>query len=258
VEGHTLVSVNVWALIFDILFFGVFVVGWIITYLTNDAFIHDNPVQRAFQGNNLCIGIDAGLANIVAVAMIGLALYPITMFTQVTFYKMRQYQDRGITWNFHLLTLVFGYVFTCAFLLAPATRPEFDKPWTVYLHTSGFASGCFGYASLRSAHAMIFWNQYQKQWPKRYKAYFGLLVFSAFWLALNGVIIVNYLLTVDIPELLKTPYQDHHPFAGGLFAGDIPTFQAVWTLIAAVQPVLRVIVEPPDLDKLQIVPHLDV
>jgi len=105
---------------------------------------------------------------------------------------------------------------------------------------------------------MSFWSEYQQEWPKRYKAYFGLLVFSAFWLALNGVIIVTYLLTEDIPERLKTPYEGHHPFAGGLFAGNIPTFQTTWTLIAAMQPVLRVIVEPPNLHKLQIVPHLDV
>merc|ERR1712048_46879 len=105
---------------------------------------------------------------------------------------------------------------------------------------------------------MTFWSQHQQKWPKRYKPYFGLLVFSAFWFALNGVVIVRYLLTEDIPELLKTPYEGQNPFVGGLFAGNIPTFQTIWTLIAAVQPVLRVIVEPPDLEKLQIVPHLDV
>lgn len=253
-EPWVLMSANWWTALFDITFFSVFVIGWIITYFQNEPFIHDNPVQRAFQGNNICIGIDWGAANTVAVALIGVALYPISMFVQTTLYKMHQFQERGAQYVFHVLLLILGYILTCGFLLAPATKPQFDDPSTVYLHVSGFALGCFGYSFLRGAYAMTFWAQYPEKWSNHYKVYFGLLVFSAFWLGLNGIIIVNYTLTEDIPELLSSPYDGHNSILGGLFAGLIPTWQTIWTWIAAMQPFLRIAAAPPDLDQLQIVP----
>mmetsp|Transcript_7592 Transcript_7592/g.15809 ORF Transcript_7592/g.15809 Transcript_7592/m.15809 type:complete len:270 (+) Transcript_7592:105-914(+) len=253
-EPYVMMSANFWTALFDIIFFSVFAIGWLITYAANEPLIHDNPVQRAFQGNNICIGIDWGAANVAAVALIGVALYPITMFTQTTMYKMHQFQERGAWYVFHMVLLILGYITTCMFLLAPGTRPQFDDPSTVYLHVSGFALGCFGYSFLRGAYAMTFWSQYPEKWSDRYKAYFGLLVFSAFWIGLNGLIIVNYMLTEDIPELLSTPYDGHSSIMGGLFAGPIPTWQTLWTLTAAVQPFLRIIVAPPDLDRLQITP----
>lgn len=235
-----------------------FILGWAITYIQNEPFIQDNPVKRAFQGNNLCIGIDEGLANSVAVSLTGLALYPVTMFTQNTFYKMHVFQEKGAWWYVHAGFLVAGYILSTMFIFAPGTQPKFGDPRSVITHTTGFALGCFGYSFLRLADAMTFWTQYQDPWSQRYKAYFGLLVFSGVWILLNGFIIVQYLLTEDIAELLKEPEppDEYDWLLGGLFAGTIPTFQTIWTLIAAVQPVLRVIAEPPDVSQIQIVPFI--
>jgi hypothetical protein len=249
-------SSNFYATIFDLIFFSIFAIGWLITYILHPDFIHDNPIQRAFHGNNLCIGIDWGAANIVALALIGMNLWPITMFAQITYYKLRLLKVKNPFWTLHLVTLVLGYVFTCMFLLAPGTKPEFDDPGSVYIHTTGFAMGCMGYSMLRCADAMLFWVQYPSPWSKRYKFYFSLLTFSSFWLGINGIIIIRYLLTEDIATFLKEPYVGHTG-DHGLLAGPIPKWQTIWTIVAAAGPFLRWIAMPPDLDRLQVSPILE-
>ena len=56
--------------IFDILFFGTFAVGWIMTYIWNYEAVSDNAITRVFKRYNMCIGVDSYPARCVLLSLV--------------------------------------------------------------------------------------------------------------------------------------------------------------------------------------------
>ena len=60
-------------MIFDILFFSTYAIGWIVTLIFNYEAVNDNAVTRVTGKYNICIGVDSYPARSVPISVCAIA-----------------------------------------------------------------------------------------------------------------------------------------------------------------------------------------
>merc|ERR1719460_387404 len=84
---HRIVTSPEFSLVmFDILFFSTYIVGWLLTFLFNPKAITDNAVVKIFRNYNICIGVDTYPARYAAIPMSYLFTLAY-MWTCILFFK---------------------------------------------------------------------------------------------------------------------------------------------------------------------------
>lgn len=160
---------------FDFLFFFNYFQGWMLTIIFNNEFTWNNPVARVFKVYNICIGVDSFPAQPVAAII---WLFGFSFFWESTsLYMMRNYEIfvrnkdsmelKGKLSYFGRQILLFvGLAGAASFGLTYAIPPNPDPEYfdRTQIHVYGFAFGLMGYAMIKLAVVLEFYDENGEKW----------------------------------------------------------------------------------------------
>jgi len=153
---------------FDLMFFGTFGVGWIISWFYQREFLWNNNIARVYFQYNICVGVDSFPARPFAGVMYVLAMLVLGNAVSIMSMNLR-YEDAGGVWLRGLRYFcIYGGTLGCAcFTLSLAVPP--DDAFMSFIHVLGFILSLFGYALIKLAGALQFQSRYADpaaQWPE--------------------------------------------------------------------------------------------
>lgn len=199
-------------LIFDVIFFLNYGIGWFVTWVFAHTAITDNNITRIFWVYNICIGVDSFPARYVASC-----IWPVAfMFFGISVYLhwAKLHFDQGIpNWlGYPLLAL--SFVFALCFSLTYAVAPVGARDSLI--HVVSFCVGLTGYALLK-IYAVIEFAAHvgfkSKSWKDQvYVWSFLLQIF--FMLFMSGYLIIclleadlEHLIAKDVPDTIGVDYK---------------------------------------------------
>lgn len=147
-------------LVFDVLFFANYAIGWTLTYIFNKKKIDDNNVTKLYHVWNICIGVDVYPARPVAAVIFAIA-FPFFIVSCALHWVKHYYGAAERKKKHHrlptcvvatwlLLSGLLGATFTLTYAVAP------EGPQNTLIHVGSFATGLLGYILLKAYVVMEF------------------------------------------------------------------------------------------------------
>lgn len=198
-----------WFKAFDTIFMLAFAIGWVLTLVHNQSFLHSNPILKVFRVNNICVGVDAGPARLAANCLWGIMLLPMALYAVTSYMQMHHFGKSKNLIQVSTFLLVTGYILAMCFGLSFGIEPREEDVKSIYIHTWGFALGMIGYSLMRLAELTAYYNEQGEE--EMSKGYLVLLATHFFWAMLGALPLVYTLLVDDFAEEL---------------AKEVPTFPA--------------------------------
>jgi len=160
--------------IFDMVMLAAFIAGWTYTFFQNPHVLEDNPILRAFEANNICVGVDKNGARVAANIAWGVMLLPLACYLMASYLQM-QLWDKKENLKMDVALMTIAYLMLMTFGLCFGIEPEFDNDvydgisdpvlkegyltksaWTIKVHTWGFCIALIGYALTRIVEIRTF------------------------------------------------------------------------------------------------------
>lgn len=185
--------------IFDIIFFANYLIGWILTYSFNPDFISDNNIVKVFGVYNICIGVDSFPARPVA-AFIG--TISIIFFAFACYlHWLKIYFDGGMPRWLASVWLNAAFLMGTTFTLTFAVPPE--GLLQTKIHILAFAIGLVGYILLKLfavAEYVIFIGCSSKEWKDL--VYVWTLVLQALFMGFMVTLLIDSVVSYDLQPLI--------------------------------------------------------
>lgn len=147
--------------IFDVIFFANYALGWLLTYIYNHDAIDDNNVSRIYLVYNICIGVDSFPARPICALVFTFSFIFYAFSCYLHWIKIYfDGEEAGIPLWVASIWLGIAFLLTLTFTLTFAVPPQRDDmdssaEWT-YIHVLGFGMGLSGYALLKCFAVMKF------------------------------------------------------------------------------------------------------
>jgi len=231
--------------IFDVIFFANYAIGWLLTYIYNDEAISDNNVARIYKVYNICIGVDSFPARPICSLIFTLSFIFYAFSCYLHWVKIYFDGDKaGIPLWVASIWLGIAFFLTLTFTLTFAVPPqrqdmETSAEWT-YLHVLGFGLGLSGYALLKCFAAFKFLKLGLFDWGDRNgQIYFWSFVFQIVIMFISVSILFR---SIENTQLLSTliegavPSHIGHDIAGNMLV-----------LVAAIGPIIQYKFVPEEL-----------
>lgn len=199
-------------LVYDVIFFGNYALGWVLTFLFNEKAIADNNVTRIYKVYNVCIGVDSFPARPICCIIYTISM----MFFALSCYMhwIKIYFDGGMNLTLATVWLLVAFtlslLFTLTFHVPPSGGPD-DVAENTLVHVYAFAGGMLGYALLKAfgVYKYLGLGLYGKQGMGGH-IYFYSFVFQVVVYLATVVILVNSLMNPELPELIAAPHPPSH------------------------------------------------
>mmetsp|Transcript_56776 Transcript_56776/g.157155 ORF Transcript_56776/g.157155 Transcript_56776/m.157155 type:complete len:301 (+) Transcript_56776:74-976(+) len=222
-------------IIFDIIFFASYALGWIITAAFNNRAINDNPITRVFLVYNICIGTDTVPARPICATLFVLAF--IFFAASAYLHWIKIYFDGGMNLWVAGVWLTVACLMSLTFSLTFSVPPE--TPIHFEIHCYAFVIGLLGYILLKAFAITEFFIfcKYNCRNTRQMVYIWSLILFTGFMLFMV-FFLFGYLVTRDIPALMAGPVPDtiYQDWAGNILV-----------LLAAVGPPIQYWFVPKEL-----------
>lgn len=199
-------------LVYDVIFFANYALGWVLTYIYNETGIDDNNVTRIYKVYNICIGVDTFPARPVCCIFYTISMLFFALSCYMHWIKI--YFDGGMPlWVATIwLTVACGLslLFTLTFHVPPSGGPD-DVVQNTFIHVMAFAGGMTGYCMLKIFGAYKYYSLglYGKQeWQGH--VYFYSFVVQAFVFAITVVVLGNSLLDPKLGDMIAMAHPPEH------------------------------------------------
>lgn len=223
--------------IFDVVFFSNYAIGWLLTYKFNPDFIDDNAVTRVFKVYNICIGVDSFPARPVAVL---LGTFSLIAFAFACYlHWLKTYFDGGMPRWLATVWLASAFLLGLCFMLSFAVPPEGLHQFMI--HCLAFAVGLIGYLLLKAfavAEYYIFVGWSSREWKGL--VYVWTLIPQILFMGFMVGVLITSLVHEDLQPLLDGPVPDHI---------EQDTNGAVLIFLAMIGPPLQWLCAPHEVDK---------
>lgn len=191
---------------FDFCMIVAFIGGWSFTILRQVEVLGDNPILRAFQANNICVGVDKGGARIAANLAWGVMLVPLAFYLFTAYLQMFLYED-GRNARTDAFLMVLAYFMLMTFGICFGIEPEYDSEhvhrsvMTVKTHTWGFCIALLGYALTRIVEIRLFQSAHKNLGyiiDRAGKRYINALWFHFGWCLVGSLPLLKTLIFDDL------------------------------------------------------------
>lgn len=194
--------------IFDVIFFGNYGLGWLLTWLYNPVALWDNNVTRVFAVYNICIGVDSWPARPVCATIFTVA-FAFFLFSSYLHW-VKAFFDGGIPlWLSTLwlsLAVLLGLTFTLTFAVPPVGERD------TLIHVLGFALGLSG-AVLLKLYAVLEFFLFVKYDCKDWRgmAYIWSMILQVVFMGFMIVVLTQSLATTDLSKYVApaNPVPEH-------------------------------------------------
>lgn len=231
--------------IFDVIFFANYALGWLLTYLYNDEAISDNNVARIYKVYNICIGVDSFPARPICALIFTFSFIFYAFSCYLHWIKIYFDGDKaGIPLWVASLWIGIAFLLTLTFALTFAVPPQRTDMETsadyTYIHVMGFGLGLSGYALLKCFAIFKFLKLGLFNWGDRGgQIYFWSFVFQVVIMTIS---VVTLFKSIEDTHLLVTliegevPEHIGHDIAGNMLV-----------LVAAIGPIIQFMFVPDEL-----------
>lgn len=220
-------SPDVFFMLFDLAMVMAFVSGWTFSLIKHREILSDNPILRAFEANNICIGVDKGGARIAANIAWGFMLLPLACYLMTSYIQMQLWENKDRV-KFDVALMTIAYLMLMTFGLCFGIEPQFnaeiyaslqgeeqhkyayDKAWTIKVHTWGFCIALLGYALTRLVEIRSFFGGHLnkgrtwKDFNKGQRTYVRGMAIHFLWCAGGCIPLFKTLLLDDLVPYVET------------------------------------------------------
>jgi len=196
----------------DVIFFGNYIIGWLLTWIYNPKGIDDNNVTRIYKVYNICIGVDTYPARPVCSIIYTISMLFFAWSCYLHWIKV--YFDGGMPLSLATVwlgsSMLLALVFTLTFAVPPTGTAETVERNTL-IHVMAFAGGLTGYTLLKlfGAYKYVMLGQYGKN-GKEGKIYFFSFIIQAIIFFLAVLTLFKSLMAPELAELIAAPHPPEH------------------------------------------------
>mmetsp|Transcript_27777 Transcript_27777/g.54556 ORF Transcript_27777/g.54556 Transcript_27777/m.54556 type:complete len:271 (+) Transcript_27777:87-899(+) len=186
-------------IIFDVIFFLNYVIGWFVTWAFNHEAIDNNNVTRIFAVYNICIGVDVFPARYVAACIWPIAFMFFGLSVYLHWAKIH-FDKRVQKWlGYPLLAL--SLMLVSCFSLTYAVPPKGVRDTKI--HVASFVLGLIGYALLK-VYAIVEYAHFvgfkSTEWKDQ--VYVGSFILQVFFMMFMCNVLLSAILLTDFEEAI--------------------------------------------------------